>query len=128
MLGDMDFAVAYFDYILIKSWNHEEHTKHVKLAFKKIKEYCFKLSINKYDFFNNNEIPGTHDWWKGSKAKRSYSYNKKNMPPPLSVTILQAFWGFTNNYKNIIPKIHALWAPLNHLLKKDTKWNWSCEC
>ena len=54
MLGDLDFAEAYLDDILIKSRNREEYAKHVKIVFKKIKEYSFKLSIDKYNFFNNN--------------------------------------------------------------------------
>ena len=35
MLDDLDSAVAYLDDILIKSKNHEEHAKHLKLLFKK---------------------------------------------------------------------------------------------
>ena len=50
------------------------------------------------------------------------------MPPPTSVSISQAFLGLVNYYSNFIPKMHTLRAPLNQLLKKDTKWNWSFEC
>ena len=35
-LGDLDFAQAYLDDILIKSRNHEEHAKHVKLVLRQL--------------------------------------------------------------------------------------------
>ena len=49
ILRDLDFAVAELD-ILIKSRNREEHAKHVILVILKIKEYGFKLSIDKCNF------------------------------------------------------------------------------
>ena len=51
MDDDLDFAEAYLDDILIKSRNCEEHVKHVELVFKNIKEYDFKLSNDKCNFF-----------------------------------------------------------------------------
>ena len=33
MLIDLDFVAAYLDDILIKSRNHKEHSKHMKLVF-----------------------------------------------------------------------------------------------
>ena len=51
MLADLDFATAYLDYILIKSKNWEDHAKHVTEVFKRIKEFGFKLSMEKCEYF-----------------------------------------------------------------------------
>ena len=51
MLVDQDFATAYFDDILIKSKNREDHAKQGIEVFKKIKEYGFKFSREKCEFF-----------------------------------------------------------------------------
>ena len=37
------------------------------------------------------------------------------------------FGGFAKYHSNFIPKMLALRASLNQLLKKDTKWSWSSE-
>ena len=50
LLNDIDFVIAYMDDILIKTENQEQHTKHVKEVFEKIK-YGFKLSLDKCEFF-----------------------------------------------------------------------------
>ena len=51
MLSDLHLAKAYLDDILIKSKNREDHAKHVIEVFKKIKEFGFKLSLEKCEFF-----------------------------------------------------------------------------
>ena len=51
MLADVEFTTAYLDDILIKSKNHKDHSKHVTEVFKKIKEFSFKLSMKKCEFF-----------------------------------------------------------------------------
>ena len=45
-----------------------------------------------------------------------------------NISNLQAFLGLANNDGNFIPNMHVLSAPLNKLLEKDLKWNWSTEC
>ena len=52
----------------------------------------------------------------------------KNMPAPTNVSSLQSFLGLANHYSNYIPNMQTLKAPLNKLLKKDIKWNWSVDC
>ena len=129
MLSDLDFAIAYLDDILIKSESREEHAEHVKTVFKKIKEYGFKLSIEKCEFFLTKiKYLGQVIDEKGRKPDPSRATAITNMPPPTSVSTLQAFLGLASYYSNFIPKMHTLRAPLNQLLKKETKWNWSPEC
>ena len=64
---------------------------------------------------------------KGRKPDPSRSSAIKNMPAPINVSTLQAFLGLANYYDNFIPNMHILRAPLNKLLKKDSKLNWTTE-
>ena len=48
---NLDSATGNLDYIQIKSKNREDHTKHVIEVFKKIKEFGFKLRMEKCGFF-----------------------------------------------------------------------------
>ena len=60
MSADLDFATAYSDDILIKSKNREDHAKHVIEVFERIKEFGFKLSMERCEFFSTKkEISGT---------------------------------------------------------------------
>ncbi len=60
---------------------------------------------------------------KGRKLDPSRLCAIKNMPAPTNLSALQVFLRLANYYGNFIPNIHVLRAPLNKLLKKDSKWN-----
>ena len=46
-----NFAMAYLDGIIIFSQNEQEHLKHIKIIFKKLKKAGLKLKESKCDFF-----------------------------------------------------------------------------
>ena len=52
----------------------------------------------------------------------------KYMPAPTNVAALQSFWRLANYHNSYISNMHILRAQLNHLLKKDVKWNWTDKC
>ena len=52
----------------------------------------------------------------------------KSMLVPNNVTKLQAFLGLPNYYGIYIPDMQNLRAPLNNLLKKGVKWDWTNDC
>ena len=52
----------------------------------------------------------------------------KYMPTPTNVVALQSFLELANYYNSYMLNIHILRGPLNHILKKDVKWNWTDEC
>ena len=48
-----NFAMAYLDDIIIFNQNEEEHLKHIKIIFKKLKKVGLKLKESKCNFFKN---------------------------------------------------------------------------
>ncbi|GFX47423.1 transposon Tf2-6 polyprotein [Trichonephila clavipes] len=52
----------------------------------------------------------------------------KKLKPPNNVKELQKFLGSINVYHKFIPEYADLRHPLNMLLKKDVKFNWTDEC
>lgn len=129
MLADLEFAVAYLDDVLIKSKNTKEHLEHIRAVFKKIEEYGFKVSSEKCDFFMSEiKYLGQIINAKGRRPDPKRAEAIKNMPIPKNITTLQAFLGLANYYGIYIKNMHDLRAPLNNLLKKDVKWNWTDKC
>ena len=51
MLGDLDYATAYLDDILVTSKTTAEHRNHIINVFEKLPEYEFKVKEAKCDFF-----------------------------------------------------------------------------
>ena len=49
----------------------------------------------------------------------------KYMSVPTNVAALQSFLRPANHYNSYMTNMHIQRAPLNHLLKKDVKWNWT---
>ena len=51
MLGDLDYAIAYLDDILVTSKTTAEYRNHIINVFEKLQEYGFKVKEAKCDFF-----------------------------------------------------------------------------
>ena len=129
MLAGLEFAMAYLDDILIKSKNMQEHKKHVREVFKRIEEFGFRLSPEKCDFFMERiKYLGQIIDKDGRKPDPQRTDAIEKMPAPNSVTKLQSFLGLVQYYAIYIANIHNLRAPLNELLKKGVKWEWTKEC
>ena len=49
-------------------------------------------------------------------------------PAPTNIQELRSFLGIIDYYEKFIPNAATILAPLNQLLCKDAKWNWSTAC
>ena len=94
MLSGLDLAIAYIDDVSIKCKTQEEHARHVKEVFQKIKEFGFKLSIEKCEYFLPKiKYLGKIIDEKGRRPDPTHANTIKNMPAPTNLSSLQSFLG-----------------------------------
>ncbi|KAA3677466.1 uncharacterized protein DEA37_0014526 [Paragonimus westermani] len=129
MLNCLAFAVSYMDDIIIVSPSPDEHKTHLEQVFNRIHEYGFTLRKQKCEFFLPQiKYLGFIVDCNGRRPDPAKISAIKDLPSPTNRVQLQSFLGLVNYYNSFVPNMHQLRAPLNNLLRKDTKWVWSHEC
>ena len=123
------FVVVYLDDIVIFSNSIEDHLKHIKIVFDRIREHNLKLQIEKCKFLCNeihylghiiNETEVRPDQEK-TEAIREF-------PVPKKVKDVQSFLGLVGYYREFVEKFAFIANPLTNLLRKKVKFDWNDEC
>ena len=101
MLGDLDYATAYLDDILVTRRTTAEHRNYKINVFEKLQEYGFKLKEAKCDFF----LPvikylGHVINRDGRRPDHGKANAIRNMPAPDNVQALQSFLVLANFTKD----------------------------
>ena len=111
------------------SQNEQEHLKHIKIIFKKLKKAGLKLKESKCDFFK-----------KGNTLLRSSNLSNRiqplpekldsicNMPKPRSPKEIKQFLGLTGYYRKFVPRFSDMARPLTKLLAHDCEFEWTNQC
>ncbi|CAH8672200.1 unnamed protein product [Schistosoma rodhaini] len=129
MLQDIPGTAAYLDDILIMGTDYADLDKKLDTVLKRIEDYGFRLRAEKCDFYMEQvHYLGFIIDKNGRRPDPENIKAIKTMPPPTDVTTLRSFLGMISHYGVFLPDLHRWRAPLNDLLKKDTKWVWSREC
>ena len=121
-LGDLDFAFAYIDEILIASASVEEHKNHLSVVFDRLKKHGLQVNMEKYlfgkyeiEFFghiiNEQELAPTPQ-----KVEAVSQF-----PKPRTVVELRRFLGLANFYRRSIRHVAQSQAPLNLFLQDSRK-------
>lgn len=123
------WLVIYMDDMLIHSQNIQEHQDRTKRVLERLRQNDLYLKAEKCKFdakeveylgllvaenqlrMDPIKLAGIQDW-----------------PEPSNVRGVRSFLGFGNFYRRFINHFSDLAKPLNHLTKKDHKWNWTEEC
>ena len=134
-LGDLDFAYSYIDDILIASSSEEEHERHLRLVFDRLKKYSLLINPDKCQFgqremeflghvINARGIKPTSD-----KVKVIIDYSRLS-----TVRDLQRFLGMLNFYHRSLRHAAHTQVPLNQFLnesrnndKRQILWNTDAE-
>ncbi|VVC36912.1 Integrase, catalytic core,Ribonuclease H-like domain,Reverse transcriptase domain,Aspartic peptidase [Cinara cedri] len=120
---------VYFDEILIFGDSEEEHFETLTEVIDLIKSLGLTVRKEKCLFFENQiKFLGYIINREGSKQDPEKIKAINLMTYPKDKTQLQAFLGSINYYRQYIPQISTIQAPLSNLLKKDVQFNFNRNC
>ena len=129
VFANYEMVANFFDDILIHSKTFEEHMEDVETVFLRLDEVNLKLNPDKCKMFQNSI-----DFLGHTISKGKIEMNKDKIKlildwkTPTKVPDIQSFLGLAGYYRRFIEDFAKISAPLSHLLKKDTKFNWTQEC
>ena len=125
ILKDFNFAIAYFDDIIIFSKTAEEHLDHIKQIFEKLRSTQLSMKLSKCHFFMKEiqyleHILST----KGIKPLPS-AQAIKNMHPPKIPKQVPAFLGLVGYYRKFIKNFAKIAKPMTLLTHQQVKFKWT---
>lgn len=118
----LDFCFAYLDDFLIYSKDEQEHEKHLRELFDRLKQYGILINPAKCVF----GVPvitflGYSISKEGTKPLDNKVDAIKNFPVPSTVKELRRYLGMLNFYRRFIPNAALSQAPLNAFLTGSVK-------
>ncbi|XP_055714390.1 uncharacterized protein K02A2.6-like [Phlebotomus papatasi] len=129
MLQGIPGVVAYFDDICVASADSEEHLATLKLVFKRLEEFNFKVRFEKCKFFAESiKFLGIITDKNGLRPDPDKTEAIRQMPPPQNVQELRSYLGALQFWGKFVPSMSELRAPLDRLLKNGVSWKWSKAC
>ena len=129
MLSGLTGAVAYLDDIIVMGTSEKDHKQNLFNVLKRIQNFGFKLKINKCKFsLSEIKYLGLVIDRHGRRPDPNKVKAIREMPAPKDESTLRSFLCGINYYGTFIKNMSTIRAPLDELLKKDVKWNWSPQC
>jgi transposase InsO family protein len=126
LLQDMEFATSFIDDIVVYSNNMTEHAQHVQMVIEKLTSVNLILNPEKCHFANRSvHLLGFCVSEKGLSLDPRKVTNVQDWPVPKTGNDIEKFLGIVNYFRDNIPKISQLMAPLDRLRKAPTlknKW------
>ena len=126
-----DFVVVYLDDALCFSKSREDHLKHLRLIFEKLRQHRLYANAAKCEFFKPELRFLGHIVGKdGLKVDPEKTAAVKRWPKPSTVKELRGFLGLANYFRRFIQGYSTIVAPLTNLTKKDasiSQWDAPCD-
>ena len=107
----------------------EEHLKNLVEVFERLHKYGIRMCKQKCYFMQDSvEYLGHRVDAEGIRATPEKISAIVNAPQPENVQQLRSFLGLLNYYRKFLPHLATILQPLNELLQKGKKWNWTIGC
>lgn len=121
-----EVAFLYIDDIIVIGCSQSHHLKNLTIVFKRLRERNLKLNPEKCQFFQTEVIYLGHKISVEGVSPDPSKYEAiKNYPTPKNADEIRRFVAFCNYYRRFVPNFAEIAQPLNKLLKKKAKFDWT---
>lgn len=122
-------CLVYLDDIVIYGSSLRDHNEKLTDVFKRLRQHSLKLQPAKCKFLRK-EITylGHVISEQGIKPDPTKISTVKNYPTPKNVDHVRSFLGLVSYYRKFIDNFSKVAYPLNNLLKKNVKFEWTSLC
>lgn len=123
------YLLTYVDDVLIHSKTFDQHLIHLQSFFDLIRKGNVKLALSKCHF-GQKRVKFLGFNLEDGSIRPSFDNIKAiiDFPTPKRQKNVRQFLATVNFYREFIPRLGELTAPLTHLLKKEVKFKWTPEC
>lgn len=122
------FVVVYLDGILVYSKTYEDHVQHVRKTLQAWKDANMRTKPEKTEFHKQEvKFLGYIVSKDGLKMDQKKIEAITSWPKPTTVKEVQSYLGFANFYRQFIQGYSKITAPLTHMTRKDTGYEWTAE-
>ena len=131
VLKNLNFKIAlvYIDDLLIFSKDFDQHLHHLNLVFDKLRSANLTLHPAKCKFATKQVKYLGHIVSKdGLRVNPENTDKIRNCKSPTNVKQVRSALGMMGYYRKFVKDYAKNVQPLNDLLKKDTKFNWTEDC
>ena len=129
ILQGIPYVLCYQDDILITGRNDDEHYANLELVLQRLLKFGLCIKLKKCVFFSDSvKYLGHVIDRDGLRTSDDKVNDIVNAPAPENVTELRSFLGLINYYGKFLKNLSTVLHPLNQLLQKKQKWNWTKKC
>ena len=127
--GLESFARNYMDNILMSSYTEMEHLDHIRQVFEWFRKNKMRLKLSKCEFLKNKiHFLGHMINHEGIRPLPEKNKDISKIKAPSNIDKVCALLGVLNYYHRFIPAFSDLMQPIQKLLKKNTKFEWTESC
>jgi hypothetical protein len=129
LLQGVQSVICYLDDILVTGKNIEEHLHNLEEVLNRLAAEGITVRSDKCKFIDKQvEYLGHIVDKQGIHTDSQKVKAICDAPSPENLQQLRALLGLINYYGKFIPRLATVIHPLNELLRKDVKWEWSEKC
>jgi len=119
------FVLVFLDDILVFSKTKEEHLKHLREVFTRLRAKKLFIKMSKCEFLTDSvEFLGHHIGAKGLSVSPDKIEAVRSWPPPKNETEVRSFLGLANFYRRFVKDYSSIALPLSELTKHEVKFVW----
>ena len=123
------FVVVFIDDILVYSRDEQEHEQHLKIVLQTLREKKLYAKLSKCDFWLKEvSFLGHIVSAEGIRVDPAKIEVVVNWKQPRSVTEVRSFLGLAGYYRRFVKGFSIIASPLNQLLRKGVKFEWTDKC